>query len=91
MTSSTQLSFDFSQPAQLARVSSRIGLLVLAFFDTLAPDQEFHANDLRDYIGKKLDDYIAPGSPDRIMRQLRLDGKLNYIVVNRRGSLYRKA
>jgi hypothetical protein len=30
----------------------------------------------------------APDSPGRILRELRLTGKLNYVVINRRQSLY---
>jgi len=35
-----------------------------------------------------LDPGIAPDSPGRILRELRLRGWLNYVVINRRQSLY---
>ena len=31
---------------------------------------------------------IAPDSPGRILRELRLNGRLDYVVLNRRQSLY---
>jgi hypothetical protein len=31
---------------------------------------------------------FAPASPDRILRQLRQQGALDYVVVNRAASLY---
>jgi hypothetical protein len=49
--------------------------------------QLFHAEDLRRYV-LAVEPEIAPGSPDRILRALRQEGKLDYVVIDRRNSLY---
>lgn len=46
-------------------------------------------DELRRYVGRELEEAIAPDSPGRILRQLRQQGVLNYAVVSRRQSLYR--
>ena len=73
-------------PEERARVFSRIAPLVLAFQDE-RPLGTFHAEDLRDYVIGR-DPEIAPDSPGLILRELRLLGRLNYVVINRRQSLY---
>lgn len=77
------------QAENIERVKNRIGGLIVQFFsECIAAGQfEFHADELREYIGHRI--VVAPGSPDRILRQLRREGKLGYKVVSRRGSLYR--
>lgn len=78
---------DEEQPAQLERVSVRIGKSVVAFCETRV-GQEFHADELRDYVLSQCAP-IAPASPDRVLRDLRKKGELDYEVVNRRQSKYR--
>ena len=66
-------------------------------FDCVAPaitqfraergENEFHAEELRQYVLKQLPN-IAPDSPGRILRAMRLKGFLDYTVVSRRASLY---
>lgn len=85
-----QTQFDFEQPEQLARVRSRIGGFVVEFFNSLPIDAEFHASDLREFVASKTGDIVAPGSPDRILRDLRKRLVINYVVVSRSKSLYRK-
>ncbi|MET0653678.1 MAG: hypothetical protein ABWY63_14300 [Hyphomicrobiaceae bacterium] len=73
-------------PGERARVFTRIAPVILTFraergFNT------FHAEELRDYVIERLPD-IAPDSPGRILRELRLLGRLDYVVINRRQSLY---
>ncbi|MDL5055924.1 hypothetical protein [Geitlerinema calcuttense] len=51
--------------------------------------QEFHCESLRQYVYANVDGYIAPASPDRILRDLRQRGVVSYEVVNRAKSLYR--
>jgi len=70
----------------LDRVYSRIATHIAAFHDERR-GQCFHAEDLRQYVLDR-EPSIAPGSPDRILREMRLKGALNYEVVNRRASLY---
>jgi hypothetical protein len=73
-------------PEERSRVFSRIAPIILAFKDE-RPTGMFHAEDLRDYVIERVPD-IAPDSPGRILRELRLLGRLDYVVINRRQSLY---
>lgn len=71
-------------PGERQRVFSRIAPIIMNFRQQCST---FHAEQLRDYVIAQAPD-IAPDSPGRILRELRLRGKLNYVVVNRRQSLY---
>lgn len=53
------------------------------------PDQAFTADQLRFYVNNNLAKGVSPGTSDRILRNLRGQSKLNYIVMNRANSLYR--
>ena len=77
-----------SQTAELSRVQANIGELVERFvLDRWQAGQpRFHIQDLHDYIATRTQ--IAPASPDRILRQLRLEGKFDYKVVSRSESCY---
>ena len=46
----------------------------------------FHINELHDFVEEDVN--IAPASPDRILRALRQEGKLDYDVIDRRNSYY---
>ena len=70
----------------LDRVYSRIAGHIITFHDERR-GQYFRAEDLRQYVLDR-EPSIAPGSPDRILREMRLKGVLSYEVVNRRASLY---
>jgi len=76
------------QTANLNRVKTKIGTLVTQFITNkwLANTPYFTAAELRGYI--QLHTNTAPASPDRILRQLRLEGKFDYQVVNRKASEY---
>lgn len=83
-----QMSIDWEQhQPNLDRVESRIGGSILRFFSGLEPGTKFHVEQLRTWI---LEDVgiLAPASADRVLRDLRQKGKLDYHVVNRRQSLY---
>jgi hypothetical protein len=69
-----------------ARVFSRIAPIIMSFHDNHL-GEAFHAEDLRQYV-LNLEPSIAPDSPGRILRELRLQRRLNYVVINRRQSLY---
>ena len=69
------------------RVYARIASVIMAFHE-VKWGQEFHVEDLRRYVRGQVPG-IAPDSPGRILRELRLRGELDYVVVNRRQSLYR--
>lgn len=66
------------------RVSARIGEAVMDFCRSRA---EFHADELRQYVDHHAG-RTAPGSADRILRQLRGKGRLDYVVTSRRESRY---
>jgi hypothetical protein len=80
------MSKDNDTPEERARVYSRIAPLIMTFYVNNAGKQ-FHAEDLRRYV-LAVEPEIAPGSPDRILRALRQEGRLDYIVIDRRNSLY---
>jgi hypothetical protein len=83
-----QMQLDFEQPKQLDSVLGKTAGVIVEFFESLEVGQEFHADELRQYVAQRLT--VAPGSPDRIMRELRRTGEVSYEVVNRSKSLYRK-
>lgn len=72
----------------LDRVRSRIEQAILDFFRISTVGTEFHAEDLCGYIQAK-GLTCAPDSPGRIMRALRREGSVSYVVVSRKESLYR--
>lgn len=74
-----------TQQREIARVRSVIAQSVLEFAREHHP--EFYADELRAYVLRRAS--VAPSSPDRILRDLRSRGQLNYVVVNRRASHYR--
>ena len=83
--------FDTVQTEERVRVTSVIGMTVLRFLRVrLASGHvEFHADELRKFVAEHVLLPNAPGSADRILRDLRQAGRCHYEVVNRRASLYR--
>jgi hypothetical protein len=69
-----------------ARVYAKIAPLIMEFH-SLHAGESFHVEELRVFVRDQVPD-IAPDSPGRILRALRLEGRLNYIIINRRDSLY---
>ena len=76
----------FDDREERRRVYGRIAPLIIAFADEHAGGT-FHAEDLRIYVRDRAPE-IAPDSSSRILRELRLEGRLDYEVLNRRQSLY---
>lgn len=74
---------DDEQQENLERVNSRIEHFVLEF---CRGHRQFHADDLRQYVAREA--LVAPASADRILRYLRQRKQLDYVVLNRRESLY---
>ena len=75
------------QTAELNRVSNNIRGHILAFVkDRMASDRQFRMPELHDYIRKNA--RVAPASPDRVLRQLRKQGVIDYRVVSRSASQY---
>jgi hypothetical protein len=81
--------FDAEQPTELARVTGATAGAILKFLRRRMANGfvEFHADDLRGAVACEVP--IAPGSADRILRDLRRAGVVSYVVVNRAQSLYR--
>ncbi|MCX8512645.1 MAG: hypothetical protein ORN83_12890 [Chthoniobacteraceae bacterium] len=78
---------DEEQPEMLERINLRIGKAIIEF---CSMQKKFHADDLRKHVSKNVGK-VAPGSADRILRDLRSRGVLNYRVLSRRASLYEVA
>ena len=75
-----------------ARVRSRIGSLILEFCRRQVGI--FHMEDLRKFVECEANrepflGHIAPDSPGRILRQLRQEGYMGYVVISRAESLYK--
>lgn len=76
------------QTQNIERVSKRIRSYVLAFCKlALAQGGRFHSEELREYVSSRI--IVAPGSVDRILRELRKQCQINYTVESRSKSLYR--
>jgi hypothetical protein len=83
-----------SDHQERARVRSRIGSLIMEFCVRRKKYADiggplFFMEELRRFVEQALEGPIAPDSPGRILRQLRQQRHLNYIVVSRSRSLYR--
>lgn len=76
-----------TQRQHLDSVSARISGAILEFF-RLHDGLNFFADDLRKYVTSKAG-VVAPGSADRVMRDLRQKNLIAYRCVNRAQSLYR--
>lgn len=50
---------------------------------------QFTGEQLRFYVSNNTMGKVSPGTPDRILRQLRQSGDLDYIILNRGLSLYK--
>ena len=77
---------DNDDPEERARVYGKLAPLIMAYYHE-DHGRSFHADDLLLYVLDYVPD-VAPDSPGRILRQLRQEGKLYYVVINRRESLY---
>lgn len=80
-----------TQAEHIERVSIRIGAAIIAFAQLhlrLGGDLgRFYIDELRAYVTEVVG-IVAPASPDRILRDLRQRGRLNYKVIDRGASLY---
>lgn len=79
------MSIDF-----YAATSSRIGEAVALFY-TQRMSQGFlvfHADDLRQFVTAVVGP-VAPGSADRVLRDMRQSGEVNYTVLDRKNSQYK--
>ncbi len=76
------------QVLNLERVYDKIAECIIEFCNQRNQSKQplFHMEDLQRFVADKL--LIAPDSPSRILRALRQEGRIDYMVVNRRQSLY---
>ena len=79
---------------QLQRVALNLNEAIIEFFferlgmsRTPGFEPRFTATELRQYVQRR-NFGTAPSSADRVMRNLRKAGRINYVVVNRAKSLY---
>ena len=76
------------QIMNLDRVRANLAPVIVAFLRSrLASSPSFTANELRAYVAERRPG--APGSPDRVMRALRVGGLVSYVVEDRARSKYR--
>lgn len=75
------------QRDNIERVSARIAGVIIEFCTHRTRRGLFYAEELRDFVGQCVG-ATAPGSADRILRDLRQRGVINYRVLSRRESLY---
>jgi len=75
-----------SNHAYLDSVASRIAKAILDFC-TARTGRDFHADDLRQHVTTTVG-ACAPGSADRVLRDLRQKGAVEYECINRAASLY---
>ena len=63
---------------------------ILSFWEqrVFSCDPTFTADQLRFYVQNNYTGKTSPSSSDRILRQLRQQNKVNYVVLNRPRSLY---
>lgn len=72
--------------ADITRVNNAIAKHIETFVCT---HKEWHVEELRRFVFDKVNGYVAPASPDRMLRDLRQKGRVNYVVISRAKSLYR--
>lgn len=81
------------QTQQLNRVAATTKDAILDFIKARLVDTEnggaFTADQLRFYVNNNVVGGVSPSSADRVLRKLRQENKINYIVLNRGKSLYR--
>lgn len=78
---------------QFATKAPTAAAAVLAFVNYRAglagEGSAFTADQLRFYVNNNTEGGVSPSSADRVLRMLRQEGKLGYVVLNRGKSLYR--
>ena len=85
---------DVQQTQQLNRVAATTKEAILDFIKqrlSAADDNggAFTADQLRFYVNNNVIGGVSPSSADRVLRQLRQQGLVDYCVLNRGKSLYR--
>jgi len=75
------------QQEHLTRVSDRISASILVFWRKLGYGREFTMMELQTFVNERVK--CSPDSPSRILRAMRLEGTVNYSVIDRAKSRYR--
>jgi hypothetical protein len=80
--------YNWDQHQQLERVSESIGEIIMEFYFSkrLPNSPKFTANELLEYVMKRCT--IAPESATRVLRNYRQQGRLMYVVIDRKNSQY---
>lgn len=81
-----QTHFDFGGNEDLVRVSGRIAVSIIDFCRKHR-FKRFYADDLRKHVIRQTG-LAAPASADRVLRDLRKQGAIGYVVISRKLSLY---
>jgi len=71
---------------EFERVHEKIKAAIMDFHE-IHRGAQFHVEQLRRFVLQQIP-AIAPDSPGRILRALRQEGRLDYVILNRRASLY---
>ena len=79
------------QTQQLNRVAATTKDAILEFMKArlASEDPTFTSDQLRFYVTNNVLGKVSPSSADRVLRLLRQENKINYVVLNRGKSLYR--
>lgn len=77
------------QSTELDRVSTRLAATILCFVRHCVANDEAHffMSDLLAHVSAQVQ--CAPGSPERVLRDMRAKGQLDYKCVRRSNSLYK--
>ena len=82
-----------NEQTEQLNVMSTTSEAILAFYkarvEQLGEGSAFTADQLRFYVNNTVTGGVSPSTADRVLRNLRQQGKLDYIVLNRGRSLYR--
>jgi hypothetical protein len=81
------------QTEQLKRVMATASEAILAFYKERVGQpgegSAFTADQLRFFVNNNVSGGVSPSTADRVLRNLRQQNKLDYVVLNRSKSLYR--
>lgn len=70
----------------LTRVRGKVADHIRAFAKRTGDAASWHMEDLHRFVLAR--ESVAPASTDRILRAMRRNGELDYVVLNRKQSLY---
>lgn len=80
------MSEENDSPEDRERVALKIAGAILVFYKERREQPVFFCDELRTFVAAHC--LIAPASPDRILRMLRQEGRIDYKVTDRSQSEY---